>query len=67
MRMLSAGVGFLLASLCVLDLVSAGENAPGTTGVLEAAVGGKRTLVLADGPGIQDSHSIFFDDLQVRL
>ena len=44
---------------------SAEENAPGTTGVLEALVGGKRTLVLADGPQIQDSHSMFFAALKV--
>lgn len=43
-----------------------GGNAPGTTGLLEAAVGGKRTLVLADWPQIQDSHSMFFSALKVR-
>lgn len=43
------------------------ENAPGTTGVLQASVGGKRTLVLADGPQIQDSHSMFFSALKVRV
>lgn len=46
-------------------MVYATENAPGTTGLLEATVGGKRTLVLADGPRIQDSHSMFFDVLKV--
>eukprot|EP00903_Cladosiphon_okamuranus_P011802 g11090.t1 len=55
--------GALLAS--VLYAV-AEENAPGTTGVLEASVGGKRTLVLADGPQIQDSHSMFFAALKAR-
>ncbi|CAN0096653.1 unnamed protein product, partial [Laminaria digitata] len=42
------------------------DNAPGTTGLLEAAVGGKRTLVLADWPQIQDSHSMFFSALKAR-
>ncbi|CAM9249999.1 unnamed protein product [Ascophyllum nodosum] len=46
--------------------VGRSENAPATTGLLEASVGGKRTLVLADGPSIQDSHSMFFDALQER-
>lgn len=56
--------GALLASmLCA----AAEENAPGTTGVLAALVGGKRTLVLADGPQIQDSHSMFFAALKVGL
>lgn len=52
----------LLASVL---LAAAEENAPGTTGVLQASVGGKRTLVLADGPQIQDSHSMFFSALKV--
>lgn len=59
----------VLRTVALLGLVglasAAKENAPGTTGLLEAAVGGKRTLVLADGPRIQDSHSMFFSALQV--
>lgn len=53
----------LLLSSAVSALAE--ENAPGTTGVLEASVGGKRTLVLADGPQIQDTHSMFFAALKV--
>lgn len=60
------GAGALLAAGSALwTMVHAKENAPGTTGLLEATVGGKRTLVLADGPRIQDSHSMFFDALEV--
>ena len=58
--------GALLAGLLGLSGNVVGENAPGTTGLLEAAVGGKRTLVIADGPRIQDSHSMFFDALEVK-
>lgn len=54
----------LLASM--LLAAAAEENAPGTTGLLEASVGGKRTLVIADGPQIEDSHSMFFSALKVR-
>lgn len=57
----------IITAISMFHLAYAGSNAPGTTGMLEAAVGGKRTLVLADGPGIQDSHSMFFDALQVRI
>lgn len=57
-----AAVALALASV----LFTAAElNAPGTTGVLQASIGGKRTLVLADGPQIQDSHSMFFSALEV--
>ncbi|CAM9682828.1 unnamed protein product, partial [Choristocarpus tenellus] len=41
-------------------------NAPGTTGVLEAAVGGLRTLVLAEGPLVRSTHSMFLDGLKSR-
>lgn len=58
-----AAVAFALAS--VLLFTAAELNAPGTTGVLQASIGGKRTLVLADGPQIQDSHSMFFSALEV--
>lgn len=61
-----AVVGIAVGLACVAAAVEGANNAPGTTGLLEAVVGGKRTLVLADGPRIQDSHSMFFDDLQVR-
>lgn len=55
-----------LVSSALLFTAAAMENAPGTTGVLQASVGGKRTLVLGDGPQIQDSHSMFFSALKVR-
>lgn len=55
----------MLASVSALAYAME-DNAPGTTGLLEAAVGGKRTLVLADWPQIQDSHSMFFSALKVR-
>lgn len=59
-----------LAALTIAVLGNLGasseENAPGTTGILGAEVGGKRTLVLADGSRIQDSHSLFFSALEVR-
>lgn len=58
-------VAALLASVPALAYAME-DNAPGTTGLLEAAVGGKRTLVLADWPQIQDSHSMFFSALKVR-
>lgn len=62
-----AWLGAVALLYSVLGLASAMEdNAPGTTGLLEAAVGGKRTLVLADSPQIQDSHSMFFSALKVR-
>lgn len=56
--------GALLLANVLLATV-AEENAPGTTGLLEASVGGKRTLVIADGPQIEDSHSMFFSALKV--
>lgn len=56
-----------LALCCLMGFVFGDENAPGTTGLLEATVGGKRTLVLADGPTIKDSHSMFFDSLKVKM
>ncbi|CBJ28067.1 Oligosaccharyltransferase, OST48 subunit (or beta subunit) [Ectocarpus siliculosus] len=59
-----AAVALALAS--VLLFTAAELNAPGTTGVLQASIGGKRTLVLADGPQIQDSHSMFFSALEAR-
>lgn len=59
------GAAALLASVPALAYAME-DNAPGTTGLLEAAVGGKRTLVLADWPQIQDSHSMFFSALKVR-
>lgn len=58
--------GLVVGVLCyVVALAFGGENAPGTTGLLESTVGGKRTLVVADGPRIKDSHSMFLDSLQV--
>lgn len=65
--LLRAGALLLLLLSSIATLAAAEENAPGTTGVLEASVGGKRTLVLADGPQIQDTHSMFFAALKVSV
>ncbi|CAM9644828.1 unnamed protein product, partial [Discosporangium mesarthrocarpum] len=52
-------------AVCGVTITPA-ENAPATTGVLEAVVGGKRTLVLAEGPLVKSTHSMFLDALEAR-
>lgn len=58
-------MAFIVAVASLMSFSYADQNAPGTTGMLEAPIGGKQTLVLADSPQIRDTHSIFFDALQV--